>query len=105
MASDKKELFDFLDRRAFKPVLDADLKDYSGDGKRKLADAQQATRSERERYKHYDSADELYRMFHDDLSSEPAKKVHRELTELGLPTLNDVRKEFDERAKEAGVHG
>ena len=104
MAGDKKELFHFLDRRAFKPVLQADPDDYSGDDKRKLEDAQRATRSERERYENYDSADELYRMFHDDLNSEPAKKIHRELKELGLPTLNDVRKEFDKRAKEAGVH-
>lgn len=104
MTSKEKKLFDFLDRRAFKPVLDADPDDYSGDDKRKLEDAQRATRSERKRYENYGSADELYRMFHDDLDSEPAKKIHRELKELGLPTLNDVCKEFDKRAHEAGVH-
>lgn len=104
MTSDKKQLFNFLDEKAFKPVLDANPDDYSGDKKRKLADVKDATRSERKRYENYGSADELYRMFHDDLDSEPAKKVHRELRDLGLPSLDDVKGAFDKKAKELGVH-
>jgi hypothetical protein len=103
MSSDKKQLFNFLDERAFKPVLDADPDDYSGDKRKKLEDVQRATRSERKRYENYGSGQELYRMFEDDLNSEPAQQIHRELKDLGLPTLNDIRGEFEKKAKAAGV--
>jgi hypothetical protein len=105
MSSEEKQLFHFLDEHAFKPVLNADPDDYSGDKRKKLEDVQRATRSERQRYENYGSAQELYRMFEDDLNSEPAKQIHRELKDLGLPTLNDVRGEFEKKAKEAGVSG
>jgi hypothetical protein len=42
-------------------------------------------------------------MFEDDLNSEPAKKVHRKLGELGLPTLNDLRAEFEALAERLDV--
>lgn len=103
MSSDKKQLFNFLDEHTFKPVLDANPGDYPGDKRKKLEDVQRATRSERQRYENYGSAQELYRMYEDDLNSEPAKQIHRELKNLGLPTLNDVRDEFERRAKEEGV--
>jgi hypothetical protein len=35
--------------------------------------------------------------------SEPAKRVHAELSSLDLPTLNDVRDKFERRAEELGV--
>ncbi|MDQ2762003.1 MAG: hypothetical protein M3Y22_00395 [Pseudomonadota bacterium] len=41
--------------------------------------------------------------FKRDLSSTAAKKVHGELKELGLPTVNDVRDEFEKLAADLGV--
>ena len=37
--------------------------------------------------------------------SEPAKRVHEEPRSLDLPTLNDVRDEFERRAEELSVTG
>jgi hypothetical protein len=40
--------------------------------------------------------------FRRDLNSEPARRVHSELRSLGLPTLNDIREEFERRAEALG---
>lgn len=44
-------------------------------------------------------------MFEDDLNSEPAKKIHRELKALNLPTLNDVKDDFLQLCKNEHVGG
>ncbi len=105
MASDaKKELVDFLESRAFKPVLDKKPNDYSSDSdRRKLADVQRATRSEIDRYRNdYSSAQQVIQMYKDDLTSEPAKEIDRELDQLGLPTLRDIEPEFRKKVEELG---
>ena len=51
----------------------------------------------------YGSAKEVVVNFKRDLDSEPARKVHAELKALGLPTVNDIRDEFESLAKELGV--
>jgi len=101
----KDRLVHLLDRRAFDPVLSRSSDRYDSDvDRRKLADVKDATRSERKRYHSYGSAEEVKRMFRDDLHSEPAKKIHRELKALGLPTLNDLEAEFNRLCNELGVH-
>jgi hypothetical protein len=39
----------------------------------------------------------------DDLTSEYAKAVQRKLKELDLPTLNDVKDEFEQLRQEIGL--
>ncbi len=105
MASDaKKELVDFLESRAFKPVLSKTPDDYRSDSdRRKLADVQRATRSEVDRYrKEYSSAQQVIQMYKDDLTSEPAKEIDRELDQLGLPTLRDIEPQFRKKVQELG---
>jgi hypothetical protein len=99
----KEELLQLLDRKAFDPVLRAKPADFPQSKRDRLADVQERTRREQDRYHHYGSAGEIVRMFHDDLDSEPAKKVHRSLDELGLPTLNDLQDEFDRLADKLGA--
>lgn len=41
--------------------------------------------------------------FKRDLDSEPARKVHRELKDLGLPTIVDIKDEFLKLADELHV--
>jgi len=95
MAEDKKDkLVNFLNRRAFDPVLNASESNYSGTEREKLKDAKEATRAEKERYAHYGSAAEVRRIFEDDLSSDPAQKVQRELKQLNLPTLPEIKDDF-----------
>jgi len=99
----KRRLIEFLDTRAFDPVLKARSQDYPEAQRAKLEDVQGRTRAERERFHEYGSARKVVDMFKGDLSSAPAKKVHRDLEALGLPTLNQLRSEFERLADELGV--
>jgi hypothetical protein len=100
--SKKDELVRFLEERAFKPVLNAKPKGRSEAEQKKL-EVQKATRAEIERFHNYGSAQEVVTNFRRDLDSEPAKRIHAELRSLDLPTLNDVRDEFERRAEELSV--
>src|SRR5579875_3150901 len=102
MASGKKqELVDFIVSKALDPVLKAKhAKDPAA-----LERVQDATRAEIERYRKYGSAEEVVVNFKRDLHSAPAKKVHAELRRLGLPTLDDIRDEFEQKARDLGVEG
>ena len=104
MASNaQKQLVDFLVRRAFEPVLKATPEGRSEAEKKKLEHVQDATRKEIERFRHYGSAEEVVTNFRRDLDSEPAKRIHRELKSLDLPTINDIREEFEDKARELGI--
>ena len=106
MADHKKdELVRFLEERAFKPVLNAKPKDRSEPEQKKLDHVQKATRAEIERFHKYRSAQEVVTNFRRDLDSAPAKRIHAELRSLGLPTINDIREEFERHAEELGVTG
>jgi len=105
MANDaKQELVDFLERRAFRPILETRPDDYDSDAdRRRLAEVQRATRSEIHRYRsEYTSARDVIDNYKDDLTSEPARKIDRELDQLGLPTLRDVEPEFRRKVEELG---
>jgi hypothetical protein len=39
-----------------------------------------------------------------DLHSSAAEKVHRQLRDLGLPTLDDIRDEFEKKAEALGIN-
>jgi hypothetical protein len=98
----KRELVDFLIHRAFDPVLKAEPAGSDAD-KAKLERVQKATRAEIERFRAYGSAEEVVVNFKRDLISAPAKKVHEELRALGLPTIDDLRDEFEEKARKLGA--
>lgn len=102
----QEKLLDFLDKKAFDPVLRASADKYGNESeKKKLKDAKQSTEDTKKRYhKEYGTAEEVLKRFKDDLSSEPAKKVQKELKDLGLPTLPDLRDEFEKLADRMGVH-
>lgn len=97
MAS-KEELVRFLDEHVFDPVLKASEERYSGKERDDLKFVQDRTRTEKERYHGYGSADEVKRMYKDDLNSEAARKVNDKLKELGLPRLADLRDQFERKA-------
>lgn len=83
--------------------MEADPEGRSHTDKEKLKSVQDATRSEIERFRRYDSAKEVLVNFRRDLDSDAAEKVHSDLRELNLPILNDVRDEFEAKASELGV--
>jgi hypothetical protein len=97
MSSESKDrLVSFLDRKVFDPVLKKSADDYSSDtDKQKFEEIKRATEKEKERFhKNYSSAQEVRQNFLRDLTSEPAKKIHRKEKDLNLPTLPDVKEEF-----------
>lgn len=99
----KERLVNFIDRKALAPVLEADPGSFPERKRDDLRDVQEATRAERERFRNYGSAEQVYEMFRNDLSSDAAKKVHRKLRDLGLPTLDDIEDDVEEMAKDAGI--
>lgn len=100
----KGKLVNFLDRKAFDPVLNASADDYSQSKQDKLKHAKNATRRARDRYHNdYRSAEAVRDNFHNDLSSDEAKKVDRELRELNLPTLQSVQGDFDKLCRDLSV--
>ena len=104
MASNaQRELLNLVERKAFDPVMRAKPDGRSESERRKLQHVQAATRTEIERYRGYGSAEELVTNFRRDLSSDAAKKIHAELRSLGLPTIDDIREEFDRKAEELGA--
>jgi hypothetical protein len=101
----RQELVDLLNEKVFNPILDASPDKYKSDADRqKLKDLQSTTRSTQESYeKRYKTAQKVVEMYRDDLSSDAAEKVQKESRNLGLPTLDDVKKEFEKKAQELGV--
>jgi hypothetical protein len=101
----RQELVDLLNEKVFNPILNALPDKHKSDADRqKLKDLQSTTRSTQESYeKRYKSADKVVEMYRDDLSSDSAKKVQKESRDLRLPTLDDVKAEFEKKAQELGV--
>ncbi len=102
-ANAKRELVDFLIKKAFNPVMHAKRDGRSDAEQKKLDHVREATRSEIDRYRKYGSAEEVVTNFKRDLHSSAAKKVHAELRSLHLPTLDDIRDEFEEKARKLGA--
>ena len=105
MADAQHQLLDLLEREAFDPVLRARPDGRSEADKHRLAEVQSKTRSEIDRFRGYGSAREVVTNFKRDLSSEPAKRVHRDLAALDLPTINDIRDRFEAKARDLGFEG
>ena len=99
----RAKLVAYLDCRAFQPVLQAKPDDFPRSQRDKLAHVQHATESDRRRFHAYESAGKVLRMFKDDLTSPHAKQIHRELRDLQLPTIDDLRDEFERMARDLGV--
>jgi hypothetical protein len=101
----KQQLLGLLERKAFDPVMRAKPDDRPEAEKKKLEHVQKATKAEIERYRHYSSAEELVTNFKRDLDSSAAKKIHAELRSLHLPTIEDIKDEFERKADQLGVRG
>jgi hypothetical protein len=61
------------------------------------------TEAQKERYAHYKTAGEVRQRFQDDLTSQPAKRVHADLRRLNLPSQPDFKNEFLTLADQLGV--
>ena len=102
-ANSKRQLAEFVIEKAFEPVMRAKRDGKSDAEGRTLQHVQQATRAEIERYRGYKSAAAIATNFRRDLNSAAAKKVHAQLRRLHLPTIEDIRDEFEDKVRELGI--
>jgi hypothetical protein len=97
----REKLVRFLDQAASNPILCASPDCYSAALKAKLEHVQGPTERTRQRYRdEYAGAEEVRGRFRDDLGSSAAQ---RELEQLRLPPLRDVRDEFEQLRAQLGV--
>ena len=93
--SDKKEkLVHLLDKGAFDPILKESPEQFTGEKRAMFEDVRRSTESEKNRFHHYGSAEEVKKNYLSDLSSRTGKKKNEELEELGLPKLPDLKEKF-----------
>ena len=102
-ANAKQQLVNLVIHKAMDPVMHKKPDGLSEADQKKLDHVQKATEAEIDRYRNYGSAEEVVTNFRRDLHSTAAKKIHGELDALGLPTINDIRDEFEQKAEELGV--
>ena len=96
-------LIDFLDEHAFDPVLAASPERLPEGKRGELRAVQVEMRRERERFRRGASPDEIYQTYHEELEAPGATDLRRRLRELDLPTLDDVRVDFEQMAGDLGV--
>jgi len=96
-------LIDFLDQHAFAPVLAATPERFSEEKRLTLRAVQNEIRRERERFGQEASAEAIYRMYHAELEAPGASDLHRRLRELDLPSLDDLRVDFEQMAGDLGI--
>ncbi len=100
----RRRLLQFLDKKAFEPILRRSADDYPGEKKKRFEDVKRSTESERERFhRKYRSAAEVKENYLSDLNSKTAKKKNAELEDLGLPRLPEFREEFLDLCNELQV--
>src|SRR4051794_5431227 len=100
MANAQQELTEFVISKAFDPVMRAKSDGKSEADRQTLEHVKHATQAEIERYRGYGSAREVVINFRRDLSSAAAKKVHAQLRHLHLPTINEIKDEFEAKARQ-----
>lgn len=100
----KEKLLDFLNKKAFDPILEKSKDDYdSEEKKRKLEEIQHSTKNQKERFQKYDSPEEVRENYLTELSSNTDDEILEELKELDLPRLQQFKKEFLDLCKEMDV--
>ena len=100
----KKKLLNFLDKKAFDPILNKTEGSYHTEAKKeKFRDVKRSTEKEKERFHNYNTPEDIKENFRRDLNSDPAKKVHRDLRDLDLPTLPELKDEFYDLCEELEV--
>ena len=97
--ANKQELIRFLDQHVFDPILKASPERFDDADRKRLEDVQERTRSEKDRFHNYSSAEDVVNSFKSDLHSAAARRVNDELEKLKLPTLPSVRDQFLEIAE------
>ncbi len=95
----KQQLIRFLEQHVFDPIMQASSDRLDSADQKRLKDVQDRTRTEKQRFQHYGSSEEIIKNYKSDLHSAAARRVNSELEKLKLPTLASVREQFLELAE------
>lgn len=104
MAKDtKKELLNFIKHKAFDVILKRDTTKMDDKEKEQLTELQRKTKNEQEKFHGYGSAKEVKENFLQNVRSKPANKLNNELKDFKLPTLPDLKDDFEALCEKFGV--
>jgi hypothetical protein len=99
----RKELIDFIDKKAFDKILKTSPDDYEGKNKEAAEEVIKKTKAEQKKFHGYKSAEEVKKNFLENVHSKPAKKLNKEIEHLGLPTLPQLKEDFEKLADKLEV--
>ncbi|MDG5814631.1 hypothetical protein QA601_06060 [Chitinispirillales bacterium ANBcel5] len=92
----RQQLLNFLDNRAFDPILEAIPEHYSSDKDRKmLEDVQEITRYEKDMF-HFQltTAQQIKDQFIREMTRDNSGRISRELEDLELPRFQEIKSQF-----------
>lgn len=104
MADKREQLLDFIDKKAFDPIINAKADNYSGKDKEKFEHVKEKTKNEKAKFHNdYKSAGEVKDNYLDNIRSEVAKKLNGDIRHLGLPTMPEFKDDFMKLCDKLGV--
>lgn len=98
----KDELVDFLEERAFRPVLDAPPDRYHDGDRDRLRRAQKTVREQMTRLRGTATISEVIDGYRGDIRSDRGRETERTLHRLGLPAPADSEEGFRLKVRELG---
>lgn len=100
----RHQLLDFINKKAFDPILKAKPNKFKEEDRGALEDIQRKTENEKKQFEEeYTTAEEIKKNYLSNVRSKAAAKVNDELEKLGLPTLPEHKDEFMELCSSLGV--
>lgn len=92
----KDELVQFIDKNAFDVTIKTSPDKFKGKDRESFEDIKRKTQNEKEKFHHYKTAEDVRKNFLQNVHYEPAHKLDKELKKLKLPTLPDLKNEFEQ---------
>jgi len=99
----RDELLNFIDKKAFNVILKTSPDKFKGKDKEDFDEILKKTKDEKKKFQGYKTANEVKENFLSNTHSIPAQKLDKELEHLKLPTLPQIKDEFEELCKKLDV--
>jgi len=99
----RDELLNFIDKKAFNVILKTSPDKFKGKDKEDFDEILKKTKNEKKKFQGYKTAKEVKENFLSNTHSKPAQKLDKELEHLKLPTLPQIKDEFEELCKKLDV--
>jgi hypothetical protein len=100
----RKELPDFIDKKAFDVILNTSSDKYQGKEREDLQHIKEKTENEKRKFhEDYTRAEDVKKNFLQDVRSEPAGKLNKDIKRLGLPTLPELKDDFEKLCDKLNV--